>query len=626
MPGIVGFVSNNLTDEELLDRMIDSVKHKEWQRIDKYAESPFNIARVHLGIFNPEPQPIFNEDKTLCIFMYGKIYDYEEEMEKLKGKYNFIFNNDPEFCLYAYDEYGTSFVKKLNGSFNIVICNFREKNAVIINDRYGLRPIYYTINNGKLLFSSEKKAILQDSTFKKDLNDEVVADFFAFGEILGNKTFFRGIEVIPPATIFTYDYDRRNVLMEQYWNPHYEPDYTKSEDAFVEELIKSLKNAVKRRMKDNFRCGVTLSGGLDSRSVLGAIEKGKRKNIVTITFGIPGCDEAEIAEAVSRVVGTKHIFIPIDPNEVLTPYPERTVYLTEGVFPVHISHQCYAFEKFRSYVDVEFDGLAGALLSGGFLRKQVFKADTNEELLEIIMNRNRVFSDDLMRRLFSDEYYNKIKHMPLQSAKNALENITGHPANRYDYFMLKNHERRLNTKGGAEILRNTVEQVTPMFDNDFFDIILRIPPELRFQHRIYRKLLKKLAPELSKIPYNQTMIRADAPLILWKPARLYQAAKGIFERRTWRISRGKIHLPNKRHYAPVDEWLRVNPNWRKFARDTLLSEDACIKDYCRQEFIETLIEEHESGKANHFAMINQLITFELFLRMFVAGSLQVEPY
>ena len=625
MPGIVGIVSNNSTEEELLERMIDSVKHKEWQQIDKQVESPFNIARVHLGIFNPEPQPIFNEDKSLCIFMYGKIYGYEEEMEKLKHKHRFIFDNDPEFCLHAYEEYGTKFVKVLNGVFNIVICDFKMGAIIIINDRYGLCPIHYTISKDKLLFSSEIKAILSTNILKKELNDETIADFFAFGEIFGNKTFFKGIEVIPPASVFTYDNYRENISIEQYCDLNYEPDYSKSEDEFVDELIKSLKNAVEIRMEDNLRYGVTLSGGLDSRSVLGAIEKEKRKNIVTITFGIPGCDEAEIAEAVSRVVGAKHIFIPIDPNEVLTPYPERTVYLTEGVFPVHISHQCYAFEKFRSYVDVEFDGLAGALLSGGFLRKQVFKADTNEELLEIIMNRNRVFSDDLMRRLFSDEYYNKIKHMPLQSAKNALEYITGHPANRYDYFMLKNHERRLNTKGGAEILRNTVEQVTPMFDNDFFDIILRIPPELRFQHRIYRKLLKKLAPELSKIPYNQTMICADAPLILWKPARLYQAAKGIFEQWLWRISRGKIHLTNKRHYAPVDEWLRVNPKWRKFARDTLLSEDACIKDYCRQEFIETLIEEHESGKANHFNKINYLITFELFLRMFVAGSLQVEP-
>ncbi|GAI14570.1 unnamed protein product, partial [marine sediment metagenome] len=64
--------------------MADSIRHKPWQKVDKYTEPPFNIARVDLGIFNPEPQPIFNEDKTLCLFMYGKIYGYEQEMKELK--------------------------------------------------------------------------------------------------------------------------------------------------------------------------------------------------------------------------------------------------------------------------------------------------------------------------------------------------------------------------------------------------------------------------------------------------------------------------------------------------------------------------------------------------------------
>ena len=622
MPGIAGFVSNNATDEELLERMIDSVKHKNWQQIDKYVESPFNIARVHLGIFNPEPQPIFNEDKTLCIFMYGKIYGYEEEMKKLKDKYRFTFNNDAEFCLHSYEEYETDFVRKLNGTFNIIICDLKKKKIEIINDRYGLRPLYYTINNGKLLFASEIKAILQDSTFKKELNDETIADFFAFGEIYGNKTFFKGIEVMPPASIITYD--GQNISIEQYWDFNYEPDYNRSEDEFVDELVQSFKKAVKIRMKDNLRYGIALSGGLDSRSVVGAIDKEKRKDIVTITFGIPRCDEANIAEVVSNVAGTKHIFIPIDPDEVLTPYPEKVVYLTECVIPIHVSHLVFVYDKLNSYVDVVFDGLALDLLLGGsYLKKQVFEVKNDAELLEIL-NTKRVFSNDMMAKLFVDSYFSKIKDAPLMSIKSTLGKGLVHPGNKYDYIMLQNHVRRWTFCGG-NIVRNIAEQIPPTYDNNFIDIILRIPPELRFRHRIYRKFLKKLAPELARIPYNNTMIRADAPAILWRLASLYLSVKERFKKLMWEFSGGKLYLPNKRDYAPVGEWLRVNQNWRKFARDTLLSDNACIKDYCRQDFIETLIEEHESGKNDHFMKINYLITFELFLRMFVAGSLPVEP-
>ena len=84
MPGIVGITPSN-SDNELLERMISSIRHEEWYRIDKYHDSLFGIARVHLGIFNPEPQPIFNEDKSLCIFMDGKIYDSDEERILLTG-------------------------------------------------------------------------------------------------------------------------------------------------------------------------------------------------------------------------------------------------------------------------------------------------------------------------------------------------------------------------------------------------------------------------------------------------------------------------------------------------------------------------------------------------------------
>ena len=191
MPGLVGIISENVVDEQLLDRMVNSLKHEKFYRVDKYISSNFGFSRVHLGIFNPEPQPIFNENKSLCIFMDGKIYDYGEQLNELKNRgHKFNNENDPEFCLHLYEEYREDFgekLKNLNGIFLIAIYDNRLHKLTLCNDRYGSRPLYWRDRGNYLLFSPEIKAIFQDKNFTRSVNLEAMADFFSFGYVLGNK-------------------------------------------------------------------------------------------------------------------------------------------------------------------------------------------------------------------------------------------------------------------------------------------------------------------------------------------------------------------------------------------------------------------------------------------------------
>jgi len=105
MPGIICIIDDERV-KSLIDNMCSSIKHEPWYKIEKYIFQQFAVARVHLGIVNPEPQPIFNEDKSLCIFMDGEIFGYEKEKQDLESRHEFKINNDPEFCLHLYEEYG----------------------------------------------------------------------------------------------------------------------------------------------------------------------------------------------------------------------------------------------------------------------------------------------------------------------------------------------------------------------------------------------------------------------------------------------------------------------------------------------------------------------------------------
>jgi len=622
MPGVAGLVSGIPGDEQLLNRMAESITHRPWQLVDKYSKPPFHVARVHLGVFNPEPQPIFNEDKTLCIFMYGKIHGYQSQMSQLMARHSPSCRNDADFCLHAYEEHGPHFVRQanLNGAFVIIICDLKKRQLVIANDRYGLSPVYYCRQSQGLLFASEVKAILHAGVRQWLLDEEAVADFFAFGWINGNRTLFEGIEVLPPASILTWA--NGSASIEQYWHPEYRPDYSTSELELADQLAQSYRRAVGLRMDHRLRCAISLSGGYDSRALIAAVDKPKRRSLITLSYGIPRCHDVEIAAEVATSLGTTHIYIPIDADESVAPHPEEVVYLTDGMHPmIHNSYVAPLFGKARLHLDVISEGLAaGTTLAGRWIDKRVLQAKDRTQLAEILTSR-RPFSDQMMARLFRDEYYQRIEDAPGTHIANSLAAEVEHPANLFDYHMIHNMIRRTQFVGSTTLVQNFVETCPPTFDVDFFDVILRVPPELRSQHRIYRTLLKKLDPELARIPYNSTMLPADAPLWLWRVGEFYQKGRARTARLLFRLSHGRISIPNRHSFAPVDQWVRTNAKWRQFTRDTLLSPNACIREFCRQEFIQQLVEDHETGRAYHFGRINQLLTFELFLRMFVAGTL-----
>jgi len=613
MPGIVGIIPSGL-DNELLEHMISSLMHEEWYQIDKYLDSFFGVARVHLGIFNPEPQPIFNEDKSLCIFMDGKIYDYKKEMNELKVKgHKFSYCNDPEFCLHLYEEYGKDFVKKLNGDFVIAICDLNEEKLLLANDRYGLRPLYYAVNNDKLLFAPEIKAILQDKTFKREINDEAIAEFFAFGEFWGDKTLFKGAKVLPPASIFIYDGQKFSV--EQYWHFDYNPDYSLSEGDIIAQLIEALKKAVKIRMKDNLRYGVALSGGLDSRSVVAAIDPERKKNVLAYTFGPRDCNEVKIAKEVAKRAGIKHLSIDISP-ELLIDNAEQEVWLTDGRDYIGVSFAYPISKLLKDKIDVVFDGFALDLILGGSYLNESRVYCKNEDSLFNELFKKRLFSEEELCKLFVSSYYHKVKDIPLKSFKREFHKIkAAHPGNKSDQFFLSTRVAWIPI--GYVFIRDMLEISNPTVDNNFIDIILKIPPEWRLNHYIYRKFLKTLSPELAKIPYNHTMIRADAPFILWKAGTMYLRIENKIKRLIWKVSKGKIFIPSKKSYVEFNDWLRTNEKWKRFFKDLLLDKNAMSKTYFNQEYIKTLIQEHEEGKENNSLKILYLASFELFLRLFM---------
>jgi Asparagine synthase (glutamine-hydrolyzing) len=619
MPGLLGFIHKNsikeTNNENIIEKMIDSIMHESFYKVDKYINSSFEIARVHLDIFNPEKQPIFNSDGSLCIFFDGKIYNYDEDMKKLEyGGYRFKYKNDAEYCLYSFEKYGKEFVKKLEGSFVFVILDLKKEKVFIFNDRYGLRPLYYFFKE-TFVFASEVKAILKYPQFKKKLKYESVIDWFNFSTILGDRTFFEDIYLLPPASIMVYD--GKELSIDQYWDYNYEPDYGKSEDEFIEELISTMKNAVEIRMEKDYNYGLSLSGGLDSRTILAAMDIDKRNEVIPFTFGPEDCDEAKIAKKVSEKVGLNIDTLDITP-EMIIENAQNMVYYSDGLVYMGYSYVIPLFKIMKDKMDVVFDGLALDLTLGGSylgsLRdKKMINNEINVDILKLLVEITTLFKDHEMDELLI-EGYNGYKS--IGRFKKEFNRINEKDkANHFDIFLLKNRVRR-SVLMSHVLIRTIMENSVPTYDNNLMELISKIPPESRFYHRLYRKFLIKLSPELSKIHYNSTMVRADYPLILWALGSYYRLKKEGLKMRVNKLFPGKIFLPNKRVYLNFSQWFRVNENWKNYFKELLLTEKTVSKKYLNQKYIQNLICEHEKGEEDNALKILHIASFEIFLRLF----------
>jgi len=610
MPGIV-VVVNDKREKQLLESMMNSVRHEDWYLTDFYIEETFAIARVHLGILNPEPQPIFNEDGSLGIFMDGEVYDYDEEKRNLKANgHKFKVDNDPEFCLHLFEEHGEDFVKRLNGSFVIVIFDAVKRKILVANDRYGLRPFYLTKNGRKYLFASEVKAILEDKTFKKEINHEAVADFFAFEKILGDKTFFKGINALPPASLLVCSNGELSV--KQYWHFKFQEEHVREEDYYADHLVRIFRKAVERRMKGNHRIGVNLSGGLDSRSIVTAIDK-KYYPIHTFTYGVKDGDEARIAEKVAEKLGSKHRFFELKRN-YLVHFAEIGVYLTDGMCNCFHFHWMSLLRQMKEDIDVVFHGLGLAtFLGGSYLNREILKA--KESILPQLVYKklNVLVSKEMMPHFFSGVYYQKIKDIPSKSfMRSFIEVKAKNPANKSDLFFLCNYTRSITSPARRSYLEDRI----PGYDNDFVDFVLKIPPKLRFEHKIYYKFFKKLAPDLAKIPYQKTGIPPVAPLLAHKIGFLIKVGFKTLVRKLRNMTRGRVSIPDKIGYPYYDEWIREDKELRKFLVNTLLDGKMMSRGYFNEEYVTKMVKDHMSSKKDYGRQLCALLTFELWHRLF----------
>ncbi len=279
MCGIAGFTGKNYNG--LLDKFLNSILYRGPDENGKSViENEISLCNSRLSIIDIETgqQPMKTENAH--VVFNGEIYNYLELKNDLEAKgYKFKTQSDTEVILASYEYYGENFVSKLNGMFAIAIYDLKLKKLIICNDPFGIKPIYYSIIDNELSFSSSAKSITLHPKFKKKLNAKALAETVQFRYSISGEVFFEGIEKLKSGEILIWDNINKIKKKYNYDLENKIYDDQLGENDWIEECYNIFNDSIKINLRADVPIGIFLSSGIDSAGILHFANKNGYKNI-----------------------------------------------------------------------------------------------------------------------------------------------------------------------------------------------------------------------------------------------------------------------------------------------------------------------------------------------------------
>jgi asparagine synthase (glutamine-hydrolysing) len=323
MCGIYGFAG--FKEDGLLDRMGRVIRHRGPDGTGRYEApdgAPFSMGMQRLSIIDLEGgwQPVFNEDQSIAVCYNGETYNYVELREELEAKgHQFKTHSDTECLVHGFEEWGIDgLLKRMNGMAAFCICDVRAQEFYIGRDRCGQKPLYYHHANGRFLFGSEAKSILQSQHYTAAPNLAAIDPYLTLRNVPEPQTMFEGISILPVAHYLHYKLRDNSLSIHRYWEVPLLDARTatyKSDDEYFEELEALWHDCVKLCMRSDVPVGAYLSAGVDSSLTVAAMTKfSSNINTYSVGFDSP-VDETPAARETAAFLGTKHHEIICQPED-----------------------------------------------------------------------------------------------------------------------------------------------------------------------------------------------------------------------------------------------------------------------------------------------------------------------
>jgi asparagine synthase (glutamine-hydrolysing) len=565
-------------------------------------------------------QPMSDVDGSIQVVFNGEIYNFKELKAELEALgHRFQTNSDTEVIVYGYKQWGDRVFDRLNGMFGLAIWNTVKRRLILARDRMGIKLVYYSIKDGRLVFGSEIRPIMAALKQKTAVDPTGLKLFLTHRYTPSPFTIFEGIQKLAPGTKLVVDY-MGEPKIERWWNyspTPFDPP-PKPQDA-AEELLSLYRSAVRRQLVSDVPVGLLLSGGLDSALLLALMEEvGHDWNTYTVGYGKSfGDDELHQALRTAGCFGARNTPVQIDRSAFEASLDGVISALEEPVATSSIVPMYHVCQRARQDVKVALMGQGPDELFGGYTRHigvayGGYWRRTPEPMRRLVgvLPRFLPRSESIRRGLYAlgpggrmERYRRVLSVMP----------------DRQVGELLKKEMKELSTPRGSLGCWNDLEPL--MGDTDelgglqFLEIRSTLPDELL----MYADKLSMSHGLEVRVPYlDQEIVQYVERL----PANL-KVRYGIRKYLHRRVARSflpkELLLRKKRGFASnvVDGWFR--DSLAGITDELLRDHQSHIYRYLEADAVKNLLDDHKAGRAdNHKALFSLVVLERLLQRHFTS--------
>jgi asparagine synthase (glutamine-hydrolysing) len=608
---------------EQLSAMQERMKHQPSYLVQSHHDPAAGLAlgRVSLGFVNKADQPAYNEDHSLLAMLEGEIYDYNGLRKKLTtAGHRFRGDSHAELLVRGYESKGPAFLRDVEGIFVAAVWDARNQTLILANDRFGMRPLYYTHSPGRLVFASALRSLLVDPTVSAQPNRRGIAQFFTFSHLLGEETLLEAVRCLPGAAWLTYDLREDRLALDRYWRPRAFPDPALREAELFDRIDQAFKQAVDQRTKNTPNLGLSLSGGMDARTILAVMDY-KSCPVTTVTLGIDGSIDHNSSRQLAALAGCPHHNYTLN-SQFLDNFEQHIRWLirvTDG----HYQSQCITVPTLRLYrelgIEVLLRGHAGELMhmhkAYSFSLDAEALAIRDEAGLErwLFQHLPAFISTSGEGPLFAGEDPRQMEELARQSLRDCLAESAGvQPILHRIWHLFITERLRRETAMSLVEFGTVVETRLPYLDSTLIELLLAAPPDLKLGEKLQAHILRRRMPGALAVVNTNTGARVDAgPLT---------------QRLAWFRMKvlAKLGVKGYQPYERLGLWLRRQ--LRPFVERTLLSPACLDRGLLNPRTVRAVVDNHMNDRRNHTFLIMALLFFELGQQEFAgAGMPQSSP-